>query len=533
MIINGLPENVMNNNPIFLYGPSGSGKSSVGKILAGNLNRTFIDLDDQIEIRSGMTIQKIFNLESEIGFRIREKDTLSEIIDRDNSVVALGGGTLTTLENRTLVEGTGPVIVLNASISELKRRVENDPTIRPLLIDDPKNKFDELLKKRESHYQSFSNNVDTSRKVPEEIVWDIQILIGMFHLKGMTSGKKPGYDVFIKDGLLNSIADLAAVQSIPGPIVVVTDDNVSQYYLTQVINSLESLGYEPTGFSISAGEASKTIATISKLWDYFLTNQIERKSTIFALGGGVVGDLTGFAAATYLRGVPWVGIPTSLLAMVDSSVGGKTGADLPQGKNLIGSFYPPSNVIIDPLVLKSLPRVELENGMAEVIKHGVIGDPLLFSFCGKEKVAEKPSSMSELVKRALAVKVKIIESDPYEKGLRETLNFGHTIGHGIELVSNFKVRHGEAVAIGMVAESKLGEMQGISEEGLSDVIAKTLISQNLPVSIPSGLDKDEIIKVIRRDKKVSNGKVNFALPTSVGEMKTGIVINGWERILDK
>jgi 3-dehydroquinate synthetase len=219
--------------------------------------------------------------------------------------------------------------------------------------------------------------------------------------------------------------------------------------------------------------------------------------------------------------------------MVDSSIGGKTGADLPQGKNLIGSFYPPRNVIIDPLVLKTLPRVELENGMAEVIKHGVIGDPLLFSSCRKEKVTGNSSSLSELVKRALAVKVKIIESDPYEKGFRESLNFGHTIGHGIELVSNFKVRHGEAVAIGMVAESKLGEMQGIVDEGLSDVISKTLISQNLPVSIPSGLDKDEIINVIRRDKKVSNGKVNFAIPASVGDMKTGIVINGWERILDK
>jgi len=526
-------ENLMHNNSIFLYGPSGSGKSTVGKVLARNLNLTFIDLDDQIENRSGMMIPEIFNLESEIGFRSRETDALTEILERDNTVVALGGGTLTTLENRTLVEGNGPVIVLNASISELKNRIENDSTIRPLLVDDPNNKFEKLLKKRKSHYQSFQNHIDTSLKAPEELVWDIQILIGKFHLQGMASGRTPGYDVFIKDGLLDSVADLATDQGLRGPIAVVTDDNVGQYYLHQLLNSLESSGYKTSGLTIPAGESNKTIATVSKLWDFFLSNHIERKSTIFALGGGVVGDLTGFAAATYLRGVPWIGIPTSLLAMVDSSIGGKTGADLPQGKNLIGSFYPPKNVIIDPLVLKTLPRLEINNGMAEVIKHGVIGDPLLFSSCGNETYAGNPSSMSELVKRALAVKVKIIESDPYEQGLRESLNFGHTIGHGIELVSNFKLRHGEAVAIGMVVETKLGEMFGLTNDGFSDVIANTIKTQNLPVSIPSELDKDEIIRVIRRDKKVSNGKVKFAIPASVGDIRTGIVIDGWEKILNE
>ncbi len=192
--------------------------------------------------------------------------------------------------------------------------------------------------------------------------------------------------------------------------------------------------------------------------------------------------MAGFAAATYMRGIHWVGVPTTLLSMVDASLGGKTGFDLPQGKNLIGSFYPPKLVLADPQVLKTLPEAELISGLAEVVKHGIISDPELFDLCSRGLDWVK-ANLEEIVKRAMAVKIKIIEEDPYEKGFRAALNLGHTVGHAVELVSKFELRHGEAVSIGMVAEAKYAERKGLAKTGLAHVIADVLSDLGLPTSI--------------------------------------------------
>ncbi len=222
---------------------------------------------------------------------------------------------------------------------------------------------------------------------------------------------------------------------------------------------------------------------ISHLWNAFLENGLDRKSTVIALGGGVIGDMAGFAASTYMRGMQWICVPTTLLSMVDASLGGKTGFDLPQGKNLIGSFYPPKLVLADPQVLVTLPERELISGMAEVVKHGIISDPELFDLCacGLDWVR---SNLEQVVKRAMAVKIKVIEEDPYEKGFRAALNLGHTVGHAVELVSKFELRHGEAIAIGMVAEAKYAERIGIADTGLGNTIAGVLSGYGLPVTIP-------------------------------------------------
>jgi len=258
---------------------------------------------------------------------------------------------------------------------------------------------------------------------------------------------------------------------------------------------------------------------------------LDRKSTVIALGGGVIGDMAGFAASTYMRGIQWISVPTTLLSMVDASLGGKTGFDLPQGKNLIGSFYPPKLVLADPQFLNSLPERELISGMAEVVKHGIISDPGLFDLCacGWDWVK---SNLEQVVKRAMAVKIKVIEDDPYEKGVRAALNLGHTVGHAVELVSQFKLRHGEAIAIGMVTEARFAERIGIAEPGLSNKIAELLFGYGLPVKIPGNLPREEILRAMRVDKKKDAAKLRFALPATIGKVEL-VEVTDLESVLEE
>jgi shikimate kinase/3-dehydroquinate synthase len=238
----------------------------------------------------------------------------------------------------------------------------------------------------------------------------------------------------------------------------------------------------------------------------------------------VIGDMAGFAASTYMRGINWVGIPTTLLSMVDASLGGKTGFDLPEGKNLIGSFFPPKLVLADSQLLKTLPEAELISGLAEVVKHGIISDPELFSQCSRGLDWIK-SNLEEIVKRAIAVKIKIIEEDPYEKAIRAALNLGHTVGHAVELVSKFELRHGEAVAIGMVVEAKYAEKIGLSNKSLSNLIGNTLRAIGLPVDLPKELPREKIVHAMRRDKKKNANAIRFALPVEIGKVELVDVIN--------
>jgi len=304
---------------------------------------------------------------------------------------------------------------------------------------------------------------------------------------------------------------------------MVVDSNVLPLYGERVLESLRGTGYTVQSVTILAGEQYKTLDTVSFLWRGFLGAGLDRKSTIVALGGGVTGDLAGFAASAFMRGIPWVVVPTSLLAMVDSSLGGKTGCDLPEGKNLIGAFHSPRLVLSDPNSLSTLPDDELRSGLGEVVKHGIIADPALFDMCAQGYTAVK-TNLSEIVRRAMAVKIKVIESDPFERGLRATLNLGHTIGHAVETASGYRIRHGEAVAIGMVAEARLAERLGIACPGLSETIAVTLMELGLPVKVPPNLHPDDIIHTIRYDKKMNSGVIRFTLPVKIGEVQVGVEV---------
>jgi len=496
---------------IFLYGPVGAGKSTIGKILARNLNLPFVDSDQVIETNAGRSIFEIMTEHGELAAREMETSALKQIVDYEESVIALGGGALLREENRALVEDHGRVIFLTADLETLAGRLGSDSNKRPLLAGDLREKLIALLSKRKEHYDSFRLRFDAAQ-APEKLARQIQIALGRFHLSAM--GK---YDVIVQNGGIEDLGEMLKSRGLQNPIVV-TDHHIAPFHAESVIASLKKAGFDSKVIAIPAGESHKNLEMVSELWNSFLGHGIDRKSTVIALGGGVIGDLAGFAASTYMRGIHCVGVPTTLLSMVDASLGGKTGFDLPQGKNLIGSFYPPKLVLADPHVLQTLPEAEFVSGLAEVVKHGVISDPELFDLC-ERGLGWVKDDLEQIVKRAMAVKIQVIEEDPYEKGFRAALNLGHTIGHAVELVSQFQLRHGEAVAIGMVAEAKLAERLTVAPRGLSDRILEVLSALDLPIHIPQNFPREEIIRTMRLDKKKNAQGIRFALPAEIGRVE--------------
>lgn len=495
--------------PIFLYGPSYSGKSAAGKCLAEALNLPFFDLDVEIENRAGMAVDAIFATQGEAHFRRLEREALQALIaSTAEAVIALGGGALLDDAGRAAVQAAGRVICLRASADTLLDRAQASDVVRPLLADDPAKALQAYLSRRAAHYDSFEHQLNTDAITPGETAWRIQKTFGVYRLKAMGSP----YDVRVQAGGLQVIDRYLSQRGLAGPFCVVADSN-TEAYGRQAVDALSSAGEKAALVVIPAGETHKTVETVGRLWQAFLANGLERGSTVVAVGGGVVGDLAGFAAATYLRGIRWVCVPTTLLAMVDASIGGKTGADLPQGKNLVGAFHAPALVLADPDVLATLPGRELRAGMAEVVKAGVIADSALFARCA---AIEIPADLPGLIPAAMAIKIGVIESDPFERGERALLNFGHTIGHAVEHASGFALLHGEAIAIGMVAETRLAEQLGIAEAGTTAALVDVLLHLSLPVEIPAGLDADVLLRTMRVDKKMTAGALRFALPHTIG-----------------
>jgi shikimate kinase/3-dehydroquinate synthase len=528
---------------LFLYGPPGAGKSALGRCLAEKLRLPFFDVDEMIEEEAEITIPEIFEAEGEVGFRNRESAALQSLLDRPlrrgnrQGIVALGGGALLREANRKRVEAAGQIFCLSAPIEVLLSRLETDPNHRPLLNGDIRETLRSLLEQREAHYTTFHRRLDTGQYSTEEAARQVQTHSGMFRISGMGTE----YDVRIVVDGLDCLGQAMKIRGLKGPIVLVSDEKVALYYESRVLRALQDAEYLCKSAIIPAGERSKTIRTLSSLWKSFREADLERYSTVVALGGGVVSDLAGFAAATYLRGVPWVAAPTSLLGMVDASLGGKTGIDLPQGKNLAGSFYPPSLVMSDTSVLLTLPKVEIRNGLAEVVKHGIIGDPILYDLLSTIKLNGRQTEsqgwnllherMEEIVRRAMAVKINVIQADPYEREQRASLNLGHTLGHAMEQVSGYRLRHGEAVAIGTVSAARLAERMGLAERGLAGSIAQVLKDLGLATEIPANLDRQKIIVAMELDKKRLNGKARLVLPLCIGRVKWGVEIKDLSMLL--
>ncbi|HNX35455.1 MAG TPA: 3-dehydroquinate synthase [Kiritimatiellia bacterium] len=525
---------------LFLYGPPGSGKSTIGHILARRLDLPFVDLDAVIADTAKQKIPDIFACEGEAGFRARETAALKAVIACPPAVIGLGGGALLKTENRALAEAAGVILCLEADLATLQARVNRAPGTRPLLssphtdcMQPPKagqKSISQLLAERAEHYASFSRRVMVSDRPPEETADAAQAALGLFRISGMG----PAYDVRVGDGVIDTLGARFRELGCGDRTVIVGDTHTLPLYGERAAAALRAHGVAVSLVAIPAGEETKTIATVAALWSAFLKAGIERGHAVIALGGGVTGDLTGFAAATWLRGVRWVGLPTTLLAMVDSGLGGKTGADLPEGKNLIGAFHPPALVLADTSVLATLPLRELRCGLAEAVKHAVIGDPALldelprFAFCKSGEAGEPGTPLANcewlaaFVARAMAVKIRVIQQDPFEKGFRAALNLGHTIGHGIEKATHFTVQHGEAVAIGTVLEARLAEALGLAKPGLAAQLTATFSDLGLPVEMPDGINLAEVQTAMALDKKKAGGKVRFALPAAIGDVRVGV-----------
>jgi 3-dehydroquinate synthase len=508
----------------FLYGPPGTGKTTLGRALAERLRLPFVDLDAEIEREAGCAIRAIFEREGEAAFRARETAALKKAVAGPEAVVALGGGALLRPENRSLAEAAGPVAALEAPEAVLRARIGGQAGTRPLLAPGPdgSDRLAGLLRERAAHYASFGRRLDVADDDIPGKVERAQVELGAFYVGGMGGG----YPVRVRRGGLAEIGAGCRALGWSRRVALATDENLAAApAFTTVMRSLANAELSVVPARLCAGEAQKTIAAVQGLWSAFLKGGLERGDAALALGGGVVSDLTGFAAATYLRGIPWACMPTTLLAMVDAGLGGKTGADLPEGKNLVGAFHPPALVLIDPDALDSLPPEAFRSGLAEVVKHGVIGDPGLFELCGRGWEALWSGDRDALVRRAVAVKVRTIEADPFEKGARASLNYGHTIGHAVEQAMQYRLDHGSAVAIGMVAETRLAEEMGLAEAGLTARVEAVLAGLGLPVRIPEGLDRAAMRDALMRDKKKAAGTVKFALPVRVGEVRVGVTVD--------
>ncbi|TBR60499.1 3-dehydroquinate synthase [Westiellopsis prolifica IICB1] len=330
------------------------------------------------------------------------------------------------------------------------------------------------------------------------------------------------YEIAIAPGSLDQLGEYMANLQLGKKVLLVSNPTVFQFYGERAIASLQAANFEVASHILPDGENYKTLASVEKLYNTALENRLERSATMVALGGGVIGDMTGFAAATWLRGINFIQVPTTLLAMVDAAIGGKTGVNHPQGKNLIGAFHQPRLVLLDPDVLKTLPAREFGAGMAEVIKYAVIWNAQLFaeleaSLRLDEMRYIQPELIDIILTRSCQAKADVVSKDEKEAGLRAILNYGHTIGHAVESLTGYtQILHGEGVAIGMVAAGQIAVELGMWSQAEAKRQDALIEKAGLPTKLPSGLDIAAIIEALQIDKKVKAGKVRFVLPTQIG-----------------
>lgn len=329
------------------------------------------------------------------------------------------------------------------------------------------------------------------------------------------------YDVVVEPGALDQLPTLLAEAAPAFRYVIIADATVASHYGERVRGGLEDAGLRVSMATFPAGEEHKTRESWAALTDALLADEVGRDGAVIALGGGVVGDLAGFVAATYMRGLPFVQVPTSLLAMVDASVGGKTGVDTPAGKNLVGAFHQPRLVVSDPQLLRTLPERELRSGLAEAVKHGAIADRDYLEWIGGAAgplLSRDAEALARLVRRSVEIKADFVSADPLETGARKALNFGHTIGHAVEALAGYRIPHGYAVAVGLVAEALAGEDAGVTEAGTAELLSRVLRSFGLPVAPPAGLEPEAIVALTRRDKKARQAHARYTLLARPGEV---------------
>ena len=530
---------------IFLVGLMGSGKTTVGRALAKKLNKRFIDSDHEIEARTGASIPLIFEIEGEAAFRQREADVIRDLTAHDGVVLATGGGSILNPQSRQYLKSRGLVIYLRAGVSSILQRTGHDKN-RPLLqTADPRRRLEELTVQRDPYYREVADIViETGRPNVQYLVQTI-----VAYLENLSGRRKDAslhdadifpmehssqtpaapitlqvdlgersYPITIGQSILANGQRI--VEAVSGErAAIVTNTVVGPLYLDGIARALRAAGKRVTEIVLPDGEEQKTWENLQRIYDGLLGDQCDRRTTVIALGGGVVGDMAGFAAATYMRGVPFVQVPTTLLAQVDSSVGGKTGINHPLGKNMIGAFYQPKVVIADTATLDTLPARELSAGLAEVIKHGAIIDADFFDWIESnigQLMARDPDALAYAIKRSCEIKADVVRQDEREGGLRAILNFGHTFGHAIESGMGYgNWLHGEAVGCGMVMAADLSHRLGYIDAAARDRVSALVQAAGLPHIAPD-LGGARWLELMQVDKKNEGGQIRFILLRPLG-----------------
>lgn len=510
-----LEEFTTKKTKIILTGFMGTGKTTVGKLLADHLNYRFIDTDELIESRNDRSISDIFQELGEEAFREMERAIVREIAELDGVVISTGGRLMLDPVNVNALSHNSRVLCLVATPDEILTRVLDDHGHeRPLLsVPNPKQRIVDLLQERNDKYRRFPQIV-TDEKKPTDIARGLVEFINTSPKSLTVENPQMSYEYVVGAGLLPFLRQLAGLD---GEVVIITDEGVHGLYGP----SCSAIGHI---IEIPSGRQHKSLATVQAVYDELLNKGFDRSGTIISLGGSVVGDVAGYVAATYMRGVNFVQCPTSLIAMVDTSVGGKTSIDLPQGKNMIGVYKQPAKVIADVATLQTLHQADFASGMAEVIKHGLIAESNLLEQVEQGHWAKNwdrsPSYIGELqrlVAQAIQVKINIVQADPFEQGQRSILNLGHTFAYAIEQVSNNAYRHGEAVAIGLVAATNLSTRLGYCDIVFQKRIEALLESVNLPTRIPANIKPDALLQAMQRDKKKRAGQIRFILLRGIGQ----------------
>ena len=511
---------------IFLVGLSGSGKSSVGRLLADRLGWSFVDTDTLIEEGAGRSIPAIFSEQGETEFRQLEGRALARATRSTRVVIATGGGAPTHDAGRRML-ADGFTVWLAVSPAVAAERLARQPTDepRPLLAGDPRERLQALLEARRADYARADASVDVDDLAPAQVCDEVLRLWNEAHsapdagIPGVAATvRTPGasYPIVVREGALADLGALCEAVGLSGRAFLLTDTGTGPLFAPTALDSLSAAGFRPESMTIPAGEEHKTLATVATVYDWLLGERVERSDFLVCLGGGVVTDLGGFAAATALRGIPFVHVPTSLLGMVDAAIGGKTGVDHVIGKNLVGAFAQPRLVLTDPALLATLPPRHLHAGLAELVKHGFILDEQLVRLL--EARAGDPAALAteDLIARSTAIKARVVSDDEREAGARTLLNYGHTIGHGIEAAAAYSgYLHGEAVAIGMHAAGRIACETGLLPADALDRQQSLLRACGLPERA-EGVDREAVVSAMRSDKKVRDGAVSWVLLERIG-----------------
>jgi 3-dehydroquinate synthase len=522
---------------IVLTGFMGVGKTSVGEELSRRLGYPFTDTDVLIEEREGMPISLIFKEKGEDYFRKVERSVVEEVSLKGNVVIATGGGVIKDKKNVENLRRRGIIIWLKADPGIILKRVMLEEGKRPLLdVEEPLNEIKRLLSEREGYYLQSDLSIDTNYITPGEAAQEIMEKLNLDMQEVTLELKDRSYKIVIGRRAVRNLA-VRLKEFRPSKVAIISNKTVFPLYNKAVLESFGYYGMTPEVFLLPDGEEYKDLQWASNLYGELLKARFDRQSILVALGGGVVGDITGFVASTYMRGIKYVQVPTTLLAQVDSSVGGKTGVNHPLGKNMIGTFFQPSLVLIDIDTLKTLPRRELSAGIAEIIKYGVIADERLFNFLelNSKNILLLGDGLIHALKRSCEIKAEVVSKDERESGLRAILNFGHTIGHAIETVSGYRrFLHGEAIAVGMCCAADLSVRLGILERKESERIRGIVELYNLPVNIPGDIGTTDIIDTMQVDKKVRSGKLRFILPETIGRVRIeeGVDLEVVREVLD-